>query len=134
MTEQLFDSRQGNPLLRRIYEGMTVYDRTDNKIGTVEYVYPGELPEVADQRGQKPATLSVRGSHARSLIEAFGREIALTDYVPDTLREELLRHGFLRINCAGLFVADRYAKPEQIASVSNDGVTLRVTRDELIKH
>jgi hypothetical protein len=134
MTRQLFDSGQGHPLLRQIYEGMRVYDRTAGKIGTVEYVYLGELTDADDEHGQRPATPSVIGSHERSLIEDFARDVALTDHVPDPLREQLLRHGFIRINSAGLFTADRYAKPEQIASVSDDGVTLRVSRDELIKH
>jgi hypothetical protein len=39
----------------------------------------------------------------------------------------------MRIDSAGLFAADRYVMPEQIAGVSSDRVTLRVTRDELIK-
>jgi hypothetical protein len=133
MGKQLFDSGQGNPLLRQIYEGMRVYDRTAGKIGTVEYVYLGELPEADDEHAQRPTTPSTLGSHDRSLIEDFARDIALTQHVPEPLREQLLRHGFIRINSAGLFTADRYAKPEQIASVSGNGVTLRVTRDELIK-
>jgi hypothetical protein len=50
------------------------------------------------------------------------------------MRARLLRHGFIRIDTSGLFAADRYAMPEQLASVSNDRVTLRVTREELMKH
>ena len=109
-----------------------MYDRTSGKIGTVEYVYLGELTEADDEHSQRPAIPSALGSAERSLIEDFARDIALTDHVPDPLREQLLRHGFIRINSAGLFTADRYAKPEQIARVSDDGVLLRVTRDELI--
>jgi hypothetical protein len=133
MTKQLYDSRQANPLLTQIYEGMRVYDRRAGKIGTVEYVYLGDLTEADDEHGERLWTPSIFGSHERSLIEEFARDVALADTIPDPLREQLLRHGFIRISSAGLFTADRYAKPAHIASVSDDGVTLRVTRDELIK-
>jgi hypothetical protein len=53
--------------------------------------------------------------------------------VPETLRERLLRQGFLRIDSTSLFAADRYVMPDQIVDVSEGRVTLRVTRDELIK-
>jgi hypothetical protein len=53
--------------------------------------------------------------------------------VPETLRERLLRQGFLRIDSTGLFAADRYVMPDQIADVSEGRITLRVTHDELIK-
>jgi len=61
------------------------------------------------------------------------RAISPRDQVPETLRQRLLRHGFLRIDSTGLFAADRYVMPAQIADVSEDHVTLQVTRDELIK-
>jgi hypothetical protein len=40
-------------------------------------------------------------------------------------RQHLLRHGFIRIDSTGLFAADRYVTPDQIADVSVDHVTLR---------
>jgi hypothetical protein len=61
------------------------------------------------------------------------RAIFPSDQVPETLRERLLRQGFLRIDSTGLFAADRYVMPDQIADVSEGRITLRVTRDELIK-
>jgi hypothetical protein len=45
-----------------------------------------------------------------------------------------LRHGFIRINASGLFTSDRYAMPDQIASVADDRITLRVAREDLMKH
>jgi hypothetical protein len=44
-----------------------------------------------------------------------------------------LRHGFIRINTSGLFAADRYAMPDQIASVADDRITLHVMREDLMK-
>jgi hypothetical protein len=133
MAEQRFDAGQGHPLLKQIYEGMTVYDATGDKIGTVEYVHIGALTEEAEERGQGPATTPSPGMGEHSLIEDFARAIAPSDRVPEVLRRRLLRHGFIRINSTGLFAADRYVMPAQIASVSADRVLLRVSRDELIK-
>jgi hypothetical protein len=128
-----FGLAQANQVLTQVYEGMKVYDKAGNEIGTVEYVYLGDLTEAADEYDQGEATLFVLGDHESSLIEEFARDVALSKRVPDTWRARLLRRGFLRINSIGLFAADRYAMPEQIASVSDDHVSLRVSCDELLK-
>jgi hypothetical protein len=133
MAKPGFQAGQANHILTQVYEGMTVYSRTGDKIGTVEYVCLGELTEAADEHGQELATPPVLGGYEGSLIEDFTRTIVLPEQVPDILRDRLLRHGFIRINSAGLFAADRCVMPDQIASVSDDGVTLRVSRNELMK-
>jgi hypothetical protein len=51
MSQQPFEPHEGNRMLTRIYEGMTVYDRASEKIGTVEHVYFGEVSREADKRG-----------------------------------------------------------------------------------
>jgi hypothetical protein len=53
--------------------------------------------------------------------------------VPDELRARLLQHGFIRIDVSGLLAADRYALPEEIESVTDAGVKLRVRQDDLIR-
>ena len=47
--------------------------------------------------------------------------------------ERLLREGYVRIDADGLFAADRYILPEQIATVSADEVVLNVDKRALIK-
>jgi len=133
MSLQPFEPQHASRILTRIYEGMTVYDRTGDKIGTVEHVYLGAVSEEADMRGGGPGTASSPGKSESSLIEDFARAIFPADQVPEPLRQRLLRHGFIRINSTGLFAADRYVMPDQIADVSEDRVTLRAIRDELIK-
>jgi hypothetical protein len=49
------------------------------------------------------------------------------------LREPLLRQDFIRINSTDLFAADRSVMPEQIATVADDLVILRVSRQQLLK-
>jgi len=133
MSQQPFEQQHGNRLLTQIYEGMTVYDRTGDEIGTVEHVYLGAVSQEADKRGAGPGTVSSPGGGESSLIEDFAKAIFPADQVPEPLRQRLLRHGFIRIDSKGIFAADRYVMPDQIADVSGDRVTLRVTRDDLIK-
>jgi hypothetical protein len=66
------------------------------------------------------------------LIHNFAKAFAV-DEVPEELRERLINQGFVRIDANGLFAADRYITPQQIDSVSGDGLMLNVTKDELIK-
>ena len=126
MAQQPFAQHEGQSLLTRISEGMTVYDRENDKVGAVRSVHLGAVSAEDDKRGLGSATTAAEETAGSSLLEDFARVFA-----PDTAR--LLRHGFIRIDTAGLFAADRYAMPEQIASVSDDRVTLRVTREELMK-
>ena len=133
MSQQPFEEKPDNQILTRVYEGMDVYDRTGDKIGTVEYIYLGAVGEEADKYGAGPATASEGGPREGSLIDDFARVFSAEDRVPEPLRERLRRHGFMRIDSTGLFAADRYVMSDQIADVSGDHVTLRVTRDELIK-
>jgi hypothetical protein len=133
MSQQPFKQQRSDRILTQIYEGMTVYDRAGDKIGTVEYVYLGAVSQEADKRGGGPETTSPPGGGESSLIEDFAKAIFPTDQVPEPLRQRLLRHGFIRIDSTGLFAADRYVMPDQLADVSEARVTLRVTRDELIK-
>jgi hypothetical protein len=132
MAEPRFESGQLSRILLQVYEGMAVYDQTGNKIGTVEYVYLGELTEPDEEFGQEQLASTLESSDG-SLIEDFARAIVLTEQVSDTLRERLLCHGFMRINSTGFFSADRYVMPTQIASVADDRIMLCVSREKLIK-
>lgn len=130
---QPFEQEEGSSLLDQISEGMTVYDPQGDQIGTVKYVYLGAVMEEEDERGIGAATTDAADMSANTLIEDFAMLFA-PDPMPETLRHRLLRHGFIRIDSAGLFASDRYAMPRQIASVSGDRVTPRVSREELMKH
>jgi hypothetical protein len=119
-------------VLTRIYEGMAVYDRQGDKVGTVKNVYFGTVSEAQDERGLGAATASPTEQQATSLLDDFITSLAASEPVPEPVRQRLLRHGFIRINTSGLFTADRYAMPDQIESVSDNRVTLGVTYKELM--
>jgi hypothetical protein len=117
--------------LRYVEEGMKVFDRENNEIGKVEYVRFGDddpdTPEV------EASGLSDLRDRDDSLVDNIAKAFA-TDELPEELRSRLLHQGYVRLDANGLFAADRYITPNQIASVSGDGLQLNVTREELIKH
>jgi hypothetical protein len=80
-----------------------------------------------------PATTTVAESSESSLLEDFAKSISPNDPVPKEMRQRLLRRGFIRIDCTGIFASDRYAIADQIANVSHDQVTLTTTREALLK-
>lgn len=127
-----FESEQVDPMLRQIYEGMAVHDQTGHRIGTVEYVYLGEVAESPEGWGYDERTASPLSSPETSLLEEFAMAILLTEQVSDIWRERLLSYGFIRLNSTGLFTSDRYVLPSQIAGVADERVLLYVDRDELL--
>jgi hypothetical protein len=128
-----YESEQVDPVLLQVYEGMTVHDQTGDLIGTVEYVYLGEVSESPREFEFQEQTSSAPSNSEGSFIEEFAQAILLTERVSDFWRERLLSYGFIRINSTGLFTPDRYAMPSQIAGVVDERVLLWVKRDELIK-
>lgn len=122
---------QATASLRDIREGMKVYDSTDQEIGAVEMIRFGDddptTPE-AEAAGISPIDERPRDTLIDNIAEAFQ-----PDEIPREVREKLLHQGFIRIDSAGLFAADRYVTPEQIGSVSPDGVRLRVSKSELMQ-
>lgn len=116
--------------LRFVEEGMKVFDREHHEIGKVEYVQFGEDdPETPEVEAAGNSDLRERDD---SLIDNFAKAFSV-DELPEELRERLINQGFVRIDANGLFAADRYITPQQIDSVSGDGLMLNVTKDELIK-
>lgn len=115
-----------------ISEGMKVYDRARDEIGRVEYVQFGD----DDPTTPEPEATSVSGMEERreGIVDVIAEIFHPDDQLPEEVRGRLLQQGFIRIDADGLFAADRYVTPDQIASVSSDGVMLSVSRDELIKH
>ena len=53
--------------------------------------------------------------------------------MPEAVQKRLLHDGFIRMDADGLFAADRYVLPDQIAGVSGDKVMLKVSKDQLQK-
>jgi hypothetical protein len=134
-SNDITDPTGEHSILRDIREGMDVFDSNNNRIGSVEFVHFGAASGVDQELGTGPATVTPaddpqmrRDTFIDNIAEAFYP----TD-VPDVVRNKLLLNGYVRLDAAGLFAADRYIMPEQIAGITSDGVRLNVTRDELFK-
>jgi hypothetical protein len=116
--------------LRFVEEGMKVFDRERHEIGKVEFVQFGDDdPDTPEVEASGISDLRERNDTLiDNIAEAFH-----PDDLPEEIKERLLHQGFVRLDADGLFAADRYITPEQIDSVSGDGLMLNVTKDELIK-
>ena len=122
---------QSATTLKFIEEGMKVFDRERHEIGKVEYVQFGDDdPDTLEVEAAAPNTLDRRD---RTLVDDIAMAFTDGDNLPEEIRQRLLEQGFVRIDANGIFAADRYVTPEQIDSVSGDGLMLNVTKDELVK-
>lgn len=119
-------------LLNAIHAGMTVVDGAGEKIGTVELVKYGDddpaTPE-PEAASISPVEAAARG---RSLLDTIA-DAFRADGLPEEVRERLLHQGFVRIDADGLFKADRYVTPEQIAGIEGGQLVLKVRRGELFE-
>lgn len=121
---------QTSSSLRFVEQGMRVFDREHHEIGKVDWVQFGDDdPETPEVEANGPSGRR----DDDTLIDVLARAFT-ADNVPEEVRDRLVHQGFVRIDADGLFAADRYVMPEQIASVSGDGMTLNVSKDQLIKH
>src|SRR5690606_9379383 len=118
---------QTGNILAQIHEGMKVYDRMENEIGTVDRVKMSDDNPATEEVEAVTADEPVR---RRDTFLGALADVFSPDELPDVVRERLLQQGFIRIDATGLFAADRYVLPDQIMSVSGDGVTLKVSKDE----
>jgi hypothetical protein len=110
--------------------GMKVFDSDGHHIGKVDGLkFPEnaiapevEVAEVDEAVDERDTTI------IGAVAEAFGHED-----IPEPLRSQLLRDGYVHLKASGLFAADRYILPEQISGLNADGIKLNVTKDALIK-
>ena len=121
---------QTSSSLRFVEQGMRVFDREHHEIGKVEWVQFGDDdPDTVEVEASGPSGRPEDDTLFEVIAEAF-----TSDNVPDELRDRRVHRGFVRSDADGLFQADRYVMPEQIDSVSGEGLVLNVMRDDLIKH
>ena len=117
-------------LPREIHVGMKVYDSRHKHIGKIDDF---KFSENADLEGTQPADVDGTDKRGReSLIDNIA-EAFVGDELPKVLRDRLLTEGYVRLEADGLFAADRYILPDQIASASSDELTLKVAKEQLIK-
>lgn len=120
---------QSNPLAH-VQEGMKVYDSARHEIGKVDRVQMSDdNPATDEAEAATPGRIAER----RDTLADNIAELFAPDELPHDVRARLLQKGFIRLDAKGLFAADRYILADQIAAVSGDAVTLKVSKDELAK-
>jgi hypothetical protein len=113
-------------LMDQVHEGMSVVDSLGDKVGKVESLMMGD-PGAATEHGNEDRDTGVLGNFA----EAFGAE--REPDVPDAVRAQLLRTGYIKVDGGFLFGTDRYVRPKHIIAVRDDTVFLRVPKAQLIE-
>jgi len=123
-----------NSLLERVREGMAVVDARGTRLGTVVRMrlgYPQAVSADADQDDVRP--LGVVVGPVTGGTTGFGVATPLQPLLtgvdapemPDEVRLELLRAGYLEIDGPGVRGLARYIHGDQIADVSGKTVRLR---------
>ena len=116
-------------MVRLIKEGMKVYDNKGDEIGTVEFVRSSEAGI-----SQHAVAASPSDEHVEPNLFDIMTKMFSSDNLPEEMRERLLMHGFIKMDSAKLFGADRYVMLDQIAKVEKNGVHLKVEdSEELLK-
>jgi len=121
--------------LERAREGMTVVDETGRQLGTVARIQLGDPQAVTtsdeDTYPREPAVIAAPAG-ATGGTTAFGAAMPLVGNgvedlnLPDQLRRELVRTGFVELDGPELAGAERYVSGDRILDVSGD--TLRVRK------
>jgi hypothetical protein len=100
---------------------------TGEDVGKVAYIKMGD-PEAVTTQGNEP--------RSTGLTEPFADVLAPGDDepdMPDPLRTNLLRTGFIKINGHGFFAKDHYVSIERVRDVLDDEVRLDMAKDSLEK-
>jgi hypothetical protein len=127
---------EDNSLLMMVREGMRVLDSSGAAIGKVRSVQMGgNDPEDAERQAREagPIDRDDTFSAASTLSDLPDTLFRFNDGLAGEVRLDLQRKGFIQIDSAGFFAADRYAAADQIASVEGDDVVLSVPGDALPK-
>ena len=116
--------------MEQIHEDMPVYDRFDEKVGSVAEIRFG------DDDAATPEPESVQSSDVpqmgSNLVEDLAQAFRAGPELPPPLRARLDRMGYLKLK-GGLFQKDTYILPDQIERVEDGRVQLSVPGGELLR-
>jgi hypothetical protein len=110
-----------NRALELVEIGMTVVDAGGKEIGPVEYFELGQGDEVPDD-----SLPDVFRAGAAAASDRAGEP-----QLPEPVRTQFRRYGFLKVDGPGLTDTDRYVRGDWVAGVTGDRVTLTLPWDAL---
>jgi hypothetical protein len=132
--QQRFGQGSEENILHQVREGMVVHDLENEEIGTVRDVFFGDVGVEPGAEGRgAPTPVSREYGWRDSPMEFLAKAFTGDEEMEETIRQRLLRQGFVQIDGSGLFEADFFVLPDQIEAVEGDRVRLNVNRDELIQ-
>ena len=108
-------------LIERVQEGMRVIDASGNDIGSVQGLKMGD-PEAITVAGNEPTV-------SAGYVPLSGD--ADEPQVPEPIRSDLLRGGYVKVDGPGIMDTDRYLRADVIERVEGNKVYLRLTKDRL---
>lgn len=103
-------------LIEQVQDGMVVFDVEGKRMGTVEYVKMGD-PEALTTRGNEPSI--VNGVMPMS-------DESDEPQVPEPLRSDLVRVGFIKIDGENLFDTDRYFRADLVDRIEDGHVYMKL--------
>jgi hypothetical protein len=119
-------------LMFRVREGMDVYDRYGDRIGTVEFVTFGDgdfdPDDTFDMTEQARERREIHESRRRDVLA----DLDTAEHIPYDIRLRMEQDGFVLMD-AGLLRADRYILPEQIINAGANKLVVRAMLHDLIK-
>jgi hypothetical protein len=123
--------------LERVREGMAVVDEHGRRLGRVASVFMGYpdavAPTTQDDRGPvglviAPLENTGGTTSIGAVVPYVVRRIQNDSEIPDELRLNLLRAGFIELDAPGLRGPARYIHGDEIREVADDVVRVKRTR------
>jgi hypothetical protein len=121
--------------LESVREGMTVVDAQNRRLGRVAHVFPGYPDAVSTNEGElaggpiKLIIVPLQNTGGTSsvgvAIPSVVRRMLNDPGIPDELRLELLRAGFIELDTLAARGTARYIHGDQIGEVAADVVRLK---------
>lgn len=113
--------------LANVHEGMHVVDASGHDVGRVQYVQMGDAEAV---------TTAGQNERPRDLIADVADAVFPNERepdVPEPLRSELRRTGYIKIDGPDLLDTDRYVASNRVREVAQDRVRLSVRKEDLAR-
>jgi hypothetical protein len=113
--------------LANVHEGMHVVDASGHDVGRVQYVQMGDAEAV---------TTAGQNDRPRDLIADVADAVFPNERepdVPEPLRSELRRTGYIKIDGPDLLDTDRYVASNRVREVAQDRVRLSVRKEDLAR-
>lgn len=131
MAETEGERKRKQDMLKKVEKGMPVYDRDGESLGTVEHVHHGHPGSELSYTGGGTLQGVKPGEDDDILANIVEEMFDPGDQIHKEMQQELYLHGYVKLLTEHLDKGDRYIKPDHIEQVSDKGVHLNVSKQDL---